>query len=190
MRGALILVKALSRIHLRVRSLLALSWHNLTNFGFHCPLPLSTIIYGRILTLESPTRLRLGRRCRVGDSSYFATARAAEILVGDDVNINLGCVFVACELIRIGSRTSIAEYVSIRDQEHRVAAGMGTRDQGYRVAPILIGENVWIGRGAYIGPGTVLGDGCVVAANSVVKGQFPPNVLVAGAPAVIKRSIG
>lgn len=131
----------------------------------------------------------MGPNGRLGDSVYFATGRDSYIELGTEVFLNIGCVLVASKRIEIGDQTSIAEYVTIRDQEHRVKSGIGTRGQGYHTSPVKIGRGVWIGRGVYIGPGVEIGDGCVVAANSVVKGTFPPNVLIAGAPAKIKRSI-
>ena len=131
----------------------------------------------------------MGKQCRIGDGVYFATSSTSEINVGNEVNINLGCVIVSIEKIVIGDRTSIAEYVSIRDQEHNFSVGAGTRGQGFSSAPVIIGKNVWIGRGSYIGPGTIIGDNSIVAANSVVSGIFPPGVLLAGAPAKIKREL-
>ena len=184
-----VVVKVVSRVRRRTTSLLRVLWHNATNFCYYSSLPLSTTVYGRILTLDAPTRVRMGANGKIGDSVYFATGGESRIEIGHSVFINLGCVIVASELIEIGQNTSIAEYVTIRDQEHRVIRGKGTRDQGYVVAPVKIGKAVWIGRGSYIGPGVSIGDGCVIAANSVVKGIFPPNVLIAGAPAVIKREI-
>lgn len=182
-------VKAISRVRRKATSLIRVLWYNATNFSYYAPLPLSTTVYGRILVLDAPTRVRMGRNGKIGDSVYFATGRNSRIDIGERVFINIGCVIVASELIEIGPNTSVAEYVTIRDQEHRMARGEGTRGQGFRVAPVKIGAAVWIGRGVYIGPGASIGDGCVVAANSVVKGTFPPNVLIAGAPAVIKKEI-
>ena len=63
------------------------------------------------------------------------------------------------------------------------------REQGYKVAPIKVGRNVWIGRGVYIGAGAVIGDDCIVGANSVVHGQFPAGSLIAGAPATVRRNL-
>lgn len=181
------MVKAISRGVRRLQSLLRVVFLNFSNFGYYYPLPLSTIVYGRVLTLEAPTRLKMGKYGRIGDSAYFATGLHSEIILGSEVFINVGCVIVSSERIEIGSRTSVAEYVTIRDQEHKVAQGGGTRGTGFEIAPVHIGKNVWIGRGSYIGPGTRIGDGCVVGANSVVHGTFPSNVLIAGAPATVKK---
>jgi acetyltransferase-like isoleucine patch superfamily enzyme len=179
-------VRSLSEIsHILLRSL-RLIYYNLTCFMFFRSLPWSTVVYGKIRLLHRPCRLSIGRNCRIGDGTYFATSRTATIETGDDVTINLGCVFVSMERISIGSHVAIGEYVSIRDQAHNFAPGHGVRDQGYKVAPVEIGSNVWIGRGAFIGPGTRIGDNCIVGANSVVHGEFPPGVLIAGAPAVAK----
>lgn len=166
-----------------------LCYYNATIFCFFKPLPISTVIYGKIRVLHRPCRLRLGYNCRIGDGVYFATSLKSEIAVGDDVTINLGCVMVAVERIEIGRGTAIAEYVTIRDQEHRFTAGFGVRDQGYNVKPVQIGRNVWIGRGAYLGPGTVVGDNSIIGANSVVRGAYPSGVLIAGSPARIKKRL-
>jgi lipopolysaccharide O-acetyltransferase len=49
--------------------------------------------------------------------------------------------------------------------------------------PVRIDENVWIGDNVVIlGPANV-GYGAVIGANSVVRGDVPPNCIVAGAPA-------
>ncbi|WP_349829311.1 CatB-related O-acetyltransferase [Brevibacterium litoralis] len=51
-----------------------------------------------------------------------------------------------------------------------------------------IGNDVWIGHGAMIKAGVTIGDGAIVAANSVVVKDVPPYAVVAGNPAVIKKS--
>ncbi|SUB83276.1 Maltose O-acetyltransferase [Pragia fontium] len=53
---------------------------------------------------------------------------------------------------------------------------------------IIINDNVWVCDGVVILAGANIGKGCIVGANSIVKGSFPDNCLIAGIPAkVIKR---
>ncbi|WP_352979473.1 acyltransferase [Mesorhizobium sp. M1378] len=126
----------------------------------------------------------------IGHGLFLQVGRASEVVIGDDTSINTGCHIVASETIKIGNNVAIGEYVSIRDQEHRFTPKTGVRGQGFNVGPIIIGDNVWIGRGVYIGPGSKIGSGTIIGANSVVRGNFPPGVLIAGAPAKVRRIIG
>lgn len=135
------------------------------------------------------SHIRLGAHCMIGEGVFFQTGRASRIEVGDEVSLNTGCHVVAAKGICIGSGTAVGEYVSIRDQDHRFTPSTGVRNQGFDSAPIKIGENCWIGRGVHIGPGTLIGSGCIVAANSVVRGRFGPSLLIAGAPATVRRRI-
>lgn len=182
-------VRAVSEVLHRIGVLWRLTFANLTTFCFWRPLPLSTTIYGKLRILHRPCRFSIGPRGRLGDGLYLATSRTSTITAGADVTINLGCVMVAMDRITIGDQVAIAEYVTIRDQEHRFAKGNGVRNQGYNVAPVEIGDNVWIGRGVYIGPGSKIGANSIVGANSLVRGAFPEGVLIAGTPAVVKKHL-
>lgn len=51
------------------------------------------------------------------------------------------------------------------------------------IAPIQVGNNVFIGLGAIILPGVKIGDNVVIGAGSVVTTDVPDNCLVAGTPA-------
>lgn len=144
---------------------------------------------GRV-RLPLPLRnVTIGREAMIGHDVFFQTGRSSRIEIGDRVSLNTGCHLVAAEAITVGDNVAVGEYVSIRDQEHRFTPATGVRGQGFAVAPIVIGDNVWIGRGAYVGPGSRIGAGSIVAANSVVRGVFPPAVLIAGAPATVRRRI-
>lgn len=57
-----------------------------------------------------------------------------------------------------------------------------------KVKITTIGNDVWIGHGAMIKAGVTIGDGAIVAAHSVVARDVPPYAVVAGNPAVIKKS--
>lgn len=57
----------------------------------------------------------------------------------------------------------------------------------FALAPVRIGDNVWIGASATILAGVTIGDGVVVAAGAVVTKDVPDRVLVAGVPAAVIR---
>ncbi|KQY69231.1 MULTISPECIES: acyltransferase [unclassified Sphingomonas] len=147
------------------------------------------LIFGRQHFRRPLMAISIGRRAMIGRDIFWQVARGAKVVIGDDGSINSNCVIVASTGIRIGDNVAIAEFVSIRDQEHRFRPSTGVRGQGFDSAPIIIEDNCWIGRGVYIGPGSVIRRGSIVAANSVVKGEFPPNSLIAGAPARVKKEL-
>ena len=55
--------------------------------------------------------------------------------------------------------------------------------------PVTIGDSVWIGGSAILLPGVKIGDKSVVGAGAVVTKDVPANVVVAGNPAKIIRTI-
>jgi len=54
---------------------------------------------------------------------------------------------------------------------------------------IFIGKHVWIGANSVILPGVSIGDGVVIGAGSIVTGNIPSNVIVAGSPAQAIKQI-
>lgn len=57
------------------------------------------------------------------------------------------------------------------------------------VAPITIGDNVWLGGGAIVLPGVTIGDNSVIGAGAVVTRSIPANVVAVGNPARVVRSL-
>lgn len=112
--------------------------------------------------LKVEGRLRVGARSLIGAQSTISVLR--EVVIGDD------CL--------------LAERVSIRDHDHRFNDhDRPIADQGYTIAPVHIGNNVWIGANVVIVKGVRLGDGCVVGANAVVTKSFPARTVLVGVPA-------
>ncbi|MGX9900552.1 DapH/DapD/GlmU-related protein [Arthrobacter sp. SA17] len=89
----------------------------------------------------------------------------------------------------IGTSVAIGPFVRLITDNHLL--GSPTRRAGQvHSLPITIGDGVWIGASVTIIGGIHVGDGAVIAAGSVVTKDVPPNTLVAGVPAVVKRSLG
>jgi acetyltransferase-like isoleucine patch superfamily enzyme len=147
-----------------------------------------TRFWGRVRFGSAEGNISLGKRCWIGHDVFLSAARGCEIEIGDDCAFNTGCHTVAVYGIHIGSGTAIGEFVSIRDQNHRLAgASEGVTGTGYTGGAIRIGKGVWIGRGVFIGPNVTLGDYCVIGANSVVTESIPERAVAVGAPAKVVR---
>jgi len=144
---------------------------------------------GRPIFLLGMRRMALGRRVRVFPGLRAECHGEGELIVEDDVAIGQ-CVHITCGArLVIGQGTVIAGFVSITDIDHEYQqVGVPVMSQGHTTRVTRIGRNCFIGMGARIQPGTVLGDGCVVGANSVVRGEYPENSVLVGAPARIVRS--
>jgi acetyltransferase-like isoleucine patch superfamily enzyme len=83
----------------------------------------------------------------------------------------------------------IGDYVSISPGVWILTDSHDMEDPLFRevLAPVKIGDHVWIGSRAMILPGATVGEGAVVAAGAVVTGDVAPWTVVAGVPA---RPIG
>lgn len=94
------------------------------------------------------------------------------------------CVMNRAELV-FGRNVSIGPNVCFIDYNHdyKSPAFLPYSAENL-VAPITVGEHVWIGFGAIILPGVSIGDGAIVGAGSVVNHDVPPCSIVAGNPAV------
>ncbi|WP_232288222.1 acyltransferase [Anaeromyxobacter sp. K] len=144
--------------------------------------PVTTQFDGAVET-GGRLRLELGEHCRLGRRVFLETCEGGRIQLGAHVRINAGAFIVAYSEISIGRDALIAEYVSIRDADHGLAADGLVRTQPHTSRPIHIGEGAWIGRGAVVLKGVSIGAGAVVAANSVVTKDVRPMAIVAGVPA-------
>jgi len=110
------------------------------------------------------------------------------VIIGDRCLIGRGSAIVGHYRIDIGDDVYTGMNVYITDQNHGyedISAPIGTQDP--QDDPVVVGSGSWIGSGAVVLPGARLGEHCVVAANSVVRGEFPPYSVVAGVPAKLVR---
>jgi acetyltransferase-like isoleucine patch superfamily enzyme len=110
------------------------------------------------------------------------------VRIGDHSSIGHDTVIVARESVRVGDRTMIAGYCYILDVDHDFrSVGTPIVEQGLRVEPVVIGNDVWIGAHTVILRGVSIGNGAVVGANSVVTRNVPALAVVAGNPADVLR---
>lgn len=89
--------------------------------------------------------------------------------------------------IRIGAQCLLAQNVTIVGSNHGTRAGEPIVDQPWVGNGVEIGDDVWIASNCIVVAGARIGSGAVIAANSVVRGEVPPNAVMAGSPA---RQVG
>ena len=128
-------------------------------------------------------KMYAGRHFSMNSNAYCAIMNGGILTIGDNVSINRNTIIVCHDRISIGSGCAIAPNVLIYDHDHKFGS-KGIED-GFRTAPVSIGDNCWIGAGAIILRGTTIGEGSVIGAGSVVKGNIPPYSLVTGSRGLI-----
>lgn len=110
------------------------------------------------------------------------------IFVGENFYANFNCTFLDVSTIEIGDNCMFAPNVQLYTATHPLHPVK--RNSGLEYAkPIKIGNNVWLGGGVIVTPGVTLGNNVVVGAGSVVTKSFPDNVVIAGNPARIIKTV-
>lgn len=110
------------------------------------------------------------------------------ITVGENFYANFGLVVLDTCPLRIGNNCMFGPRVSLFTAGHPLDPEV--RNSGWEFgAPITIGDNVWIGGGSILNPGVTLGNNVVVGSGSVVTKSFGDNVVIAGNPARVIRTL-
>lgn len=117
-----------------------------------------------------------------------------EIIIGNNVSMEFSCHIGAVNKIEIQDNVLIGSNVYISDHFH------GKNDYSdisippserilYHKGKMIIGKNVWIGDSVSILPGASIGENTIIGTNSVVTKSFPSNVIIAGVPAKIIKTL-
>ncbi|HSC55287.1 MAG TPA: sugar O-acetyltransferase [Phnomibacter sp.] len=108
--------------------------------------------------------------------------------VGERVFFNFNCVVLDVAIVTIGSRTMFGPNVQVYTATHPLNHIERSSGREYAKA-IVIGEDVWVGGSAVICPGVTIGDRTVIGAGSVVTKDIPADVIAAGNPCRVIRSL-
>jgi acetyltransferase-like isoleucine patch superfamily enzyme len=141
----------------------------------------------------------------LGENAIFAGQMAmdregASVRIGARTYIGKGLI-VAAKSVEIGADVLLSWNVTIVDHHsHSLEFSKrandvtgwltGKKDWSHvEIAPVRIGDKVWIGFGASILPGVTIGEGAIVGAASVVTRDVEPWTVVAGNPARVIRQL-
>ncbi|MEV0899521.1 sugar O-acetyltransferase [Actinoplanes sp. NPDC049802] len=122
--------------------------------------------------IRPPLRVDYGTHIRIGARTFA----------------NYGLIALDVAPITIGEDVQIGTNVQLLTPTHPVDP-QPRRDKWEAAEPIVIGDNVWLGSGAIVLPGVTIGDNTVVGAGSVVTKDLPADVVAAGNPARVIRTI-
>jgi acetyltransferase-like isoleucine patch superfamily enzyme len=126
-----------------------------------------------------------GKNLRLGRNITFYNPGSIEI--GSDVYIAYGCWFMAGAIIHIEDEVMFGPYCVVVSSNHTYKQG-SHRDGDTKREQIIIGHGAWIAAHVTITAGSEVGRGASVAANAVVHGKLPNNVLAGGQPAKVIKT--
>lgn len=104
--------------------------------------------------------------------------------IGDRVFVNCGTVLLAVKEIVVGDDVAFANEVYVMDSNSH-----GLEGGPHVEATVRIGDGTWLGARAMVLPGVTIGKRVMVAAGAVVTRDVPDDVLVAGNPARVVRTL-
>ncbi len=119
--------------------------------------------------------------------------------IGKNFHAGCNCFLQDYAQITIGDNVFLAPNVTITTINHPLNVDKRrvflTKDSFHPdgkgnwqiIAPVSIGNDVWIGAGAIILPGVTIGSGSTIGAGSVVTHDIPANVLACGVPCRVIR---
>lgn len=137
--------------------------------------PSGRVVFGGSCVIDKDMTIEAGGELRIGARSIFGHH----------------CTIAARHSILIGEDCLIAEMVSIRDHDHCFdRLDVPTREQGATIAPVRIGNNVWLGAKVTVAKGVSIGDNAVIGANAVVTHDICANAVAVGIPARVIRMRG
>ena len=102
--------------------------------------------------------------------------------IGHGTNVNgLGTRLLCAQEVTIGEHCTFSWDVQVLDNDFHAITVDGVERPS--VAPVRIGDRVWVGTRAVVLKGVTIGDGAVVAAGAVVTSDVPAGTVAAGVPA-------
>src|SRR5438045_6385400 len=165
--------------------------------GFYCE---SAQIFRRIRSRKSGA-IVIGEHVSCYAGCSFSVGENGQCTIGDFTLLN-GALIMADEKIEIGSYCLISWNVGIADSDFHPlepaqrfiasrALAPDFKDRPARpkleTARVKIANNVWIGMNAGILKGVTIGENSVVAEGSVFTKSIPPNTVVAGYAAIMRK---
>ena len=134
--------------------------------------------------------------CTIGDNCFFAPRN--EICMLENSCIEIGCdgkfgernkfLLSRNTNLSIGKEALFSKFVSIRPGDGHPIYDLVSGQKFPEKDRVIIHDHVWFGEGVIVLGNSEIGTGCIAGAQSLVKGVFPNNCMIAGQLARIIRT--
>lgn len=143
------------------------------------------IVFKGRLVLGRGVRVSIGANSRIGKRVLITGS--GQVTIGHDTFLN-GCWIGCDQKVDIGSFCLISDCDVVDTDFHNLPPRLRHEPLTARaIAPVHIGDNVWVGARSIVLKGVTIGDHSVVGAGTVVRADIPPRVVVAGNPAAVVK---
>ncbi len=159
--------------------------------------PKGLYLYGGLPVVIGTLDISMGNSVRLAAmttiSGRTALHRVPQLLIGNNVGIGWRTSISVGNKIKIGNNVRIAGDCYLSGYPgHPVNAqdrAKGLPDTEEQIGDIILEDDVWLATGVKVMSGVTIGKGTIVASGSVVTKDLPNNVLAAGSPAKIIKSL-
>lgn len=110
------------------------------------------------------------------------------IVIGNNVYINFGCIILDCAEVTIGDNVLLGPNIGIYAANHSLDAEERING-GCCGKPVHVGNNVWLGGDVKILPGVSVGDNTIIGTGSIVTKDIPAGVIAIGNPCRVIRAV-
>jgi acetyltransferase-like isoleucine patch superfamily enzyme len=153
-------------------------------------------LYCGIPFVSGPLQIKIGHDCRVSGQTTFSgrtSSHEPKLIIGNNVGIGwqttiaVGSNVIIKDNVRIAGRSGFYGYPGHPLDRDNRAKGLADTDE--QIGDICLEKDVWIANNVSVMAGVTIGEGTIVAAGSIVTKDLPPNVLAAGNPAKVIKSL-
>lgn len=154
-------------------------------------------LYGGMPYLAGPLNICIGDKCRISGRTTItgrcASATTPRLEIGSNCDIGWMTTIAVGSKVCLGSNVRLAGQCFLAGYPghplNALERAQGKPEAEHQVGDIIIENDVWLATGVSVMAGVRIGAGTVVAAQSVVTHDLPPNVIAAGIPAKVIRSL-
>lgn len=153
-------------------------------------------LYCGVPYVSGPLKIEVGNHCRVSGQTTFSgrtSSREPTLIIGDNVGIGwqttiaVGSKVIIKDNVRIAGRSGFYGYPGHPLNKENRAKGLADTDD--QIGDICLEKDVWLANNVSVMAGVTIGEGTIVAAGSIVTKDLPANVLAAGNPAKVIKTL-